>query len=114
MSFYKTNSPVHSHISFPQLVLQSLEILLAKVIELTYQINSISRDSISSQPKASSSLINIHERKNIPNVRKSDNNIPNIRHDLEGMLTKLNEFKNSSPSLDKNIIQSDIKTINSF
>ena len=71
-SFYKTNSPITLLSTFPQIILETLELLLAKLIQLAQELQSMPLQTVSLAPQASkTNLINIYERKNIPTSRKA-------------------------------------------
>ncbi len=71
-SFYKTNSPITLLSTFPQIILETLELLLAKLIQLAQELQSMPLQTVSLAPQPSkTNLINIYERKNIPTSRKA-------------------------------------------
>lgn len=113
-SFYKTNSPITLLSTFPQIILETLELLLAKLIQLAQELQSMPLQTVSLAPQPSkTNLINIYERKNIPTSRKAQNNIAVFKGEFENILAKLTQYKNSS-SFDKKMNEMSPLGYNSF
>lgn len=88
-SFYKNNSPITLLSTFPQIIFETLELLLTKLIQLAQELQSLPLQVSSLPQSGKTNLINIYERKNIPTFRKPEANLSLLKNEFEGILSKL-------------------------